>query len=296
VRLGLRIGLIARPPEDGETTAALRRAAGRLRAAGHRVRARFTFDRGDGLRFARWCAARRYDLVIAAGGDGTVNEVVNGIAGAAWQPRLGIVPLGTANDFATGVGLPAELAAAVEVAVSGRPRAVDVARVNERYFINVSTGGFGAEATESAPPEAKRLLGPWAYLITGARKFVDLRAMPMRVEADGRVLESGRVLLFAVGNGRQTGGGTLLTPRAELCDGKLDLLIVPELPRLDLLALLPDLRAGSHLRSPDITYARVQHIVVEAEEELSVNADGEPLRGRRFEYAVAPRPLGLMVP
>ncbi|HEX7024544.1 MAG TPA: YegS/Rv2252/BmrU family lipid kinase, partial [Gemmatimonadales bacterium] len=155
--------MIIRPRGEDPRMEALREAVGRLRAGGHRVWPRLTFERGDARRFAEDAAQARCDVVVAAGGDGTVNEVVNGIVRCRWQPRLGIVPVGTANDFASGLGLPSAVPDAVGVAVQGRPLAVDVARVNRRYFINVSTGGFGAEATAASPTEQKRKLGAFAY-------------------------------------------------------------------------------------------------------------------------------------
>ncbi len=294
--MGLRIGLIIRPREEDPRMAGAREAVAQLRAAGHDVRPRLTFEREDAVRFAREAARARCDLVIAAGGDGTVNEVVNGIAASHWQPRLGIIPLGTANDFAAGVALPSAIPDAVAIALEGRAVAVDVARVNRRYFINVSTGGFGAEATEQAPADAKRRLGALAYLVSGAKQFLGLRPTKGRFVVDGRELHSGRFLLFAVGNARRTGGGTLLTPRAQLGDGELDVVVVPGLSRLEFLSLLPDLRAGTHLASPDVLYVRTSDLLVECEESIRVNADGESVPGNRFRYRVARRPLSVMLP
>lgn len=295
-RMALRIALIVRPRGRDARLEELRAAVTRLRAEGHRIRPRLTYEGGDARRFARAAAARHYDLVIAAGGDGTINEVVNGIARSEWQPRLGVVPVGTANDFAAGLGLPRSVEDAVEVAVRGRPIVVDAARVNGRYFVNVSTGGFGADATGDASQDMKRKLGPFAYLITGARKFAGLRKRRARFWADGRPLHDGEFLMFAVGNARRTGGGTLLTPLARHGDGKLDVVVVPGMSRLDFLALMPDLRAGTHLESPDVLYVQTSRLVVEAERPVRVNADGEGMRDTRFSYAISPRPLSVMVP
>ena len=241
-------------------------------------------------------ASRGADLIIAAGGDGTVNEVVNGALEAGWAGRLGIVPTGTANDFAIGMEIPRTIPEAFRVAAEGTPRPVDVARLNERHFVNVSTGGFGATATEETPSEAKRLLGPWAYVITGVKKFSELRPSFARFTTpDGEAFE-GEVMLFAVGNAKRTGGGSMLTPRAELGDGQLDVMIVPAMPRMDFVALLPDLRAGTHLDNPQVLYFRTEVLEVESDEDLSVNVDGEPIHGNRFRYSLLDSPLTLMVP
>lgn len=294
--MGLRITWITRPRGGEEQLASHRTAVAALRARGHRVRPHLTFEGGDAKRFARAAARRGDDLIIAAGGDGTINEVVNGMVRSRWQPRLGIVPAGTANDFATGLGIPEDVARAAASAVGGRAVAVDVARVNTRCFINVSTGGFGAEATESADASAKRRLGPLAYLLTGARQFAELEPVQGRFAAGGETVFDGEFLFFAVGNARQTGGGSRVTPRADRADGVLDLVVVPAMPRMEFLALLPDLRAGTHLNAPGVVYARARTIDVETAVELAVNADGEPLRGDRFRYRVASRPLSVMIP
>jgi diacylglycerol kinase (ATP) len=296
----LRIALIIRPREGQSELAEVKGWVAELRELGHEVWPRLTFEAGDGAREAAALAAAGADLVVAAGGDGTVNEVVNGLMAAAresgWSGRLGVVPLGTGNDFAWGLGLPEDARAALDVAVSGVAREVDVASVNGRSFVNVSTGGFGATASEEAAEDAKRLLGPWAYLVTGARMFVDLTESFARFTMPGGVAYEGEILLYAVGNGKRTGGGNLVTPRAELDDGELDVLIVPGMPRLEFLALLPDLRSGDHLDHASIRYYRTPRVLVESETTLSVNADGEPVRGDRFEYEVAARTLAVMTP
>ncbi len=286
-----------RPREGMDGLERLRAVVASLRASGHEVWPRLTFETGDAVRMARACARAGADLVVAAGGDGTLNEVVNGLMlKPGWPGRVGLIPTGTANDFAAGMEIPADPEEALDVALRGRPREVDVGRVNERYFVNVSTGGFGAAATEEAGPETKRLLGPWAYVITGVKQFSDLRPAMARFEGPEGVAHEGEVLLFAVGNARRTGGGSMLTPRAELDDGLLDVMIVPGMPRLDFLALLPDLRAGTHVDSPDVIYLRATELRVESDEALSVNADGEPLRGRRFDYGLERRALRFMAP
>lgn len=297
----MRIFLIVNTGDSGELEQ-LRAEVVRLRREGHAVTARVTFEGGDARRFAAEAAAAGFDLVIAAGGDGTVNEAANGLhahrasgtARAPRVPRLGIIPLGTGNDLAAALEIPGGVPEAVRTAVQGRPVEVDVGMVGDRCFLNVSTGGFGAEATEEAPAEVKRVLGPLAYLVTGARKFASLEVSSARFTGEETLYE-GPFLLFAVGNSRRTGGGNWLTPRADLSDGLLDLCVVKELSRVEFLRLLPELRTGRHLDHPAVLYRQVPRVTVESEDELSVNADGEPLSGRRFEYRVSPYRLELMV-
>jgi len=291
-----RIVVVMRPGLDADRLRELETEAGRLRAEGHEVELTETAAPGDGARLAREASESGAGVVVAAGGDGTLNEVVNGLGAASRRARLAVVPLGTANDFAGGLGVPESPAAALRLAVHGRARETDLARCNDRWFINVSTGGFGAEATEQAPSESKKLLGPWAYVVKGARQFTDLRAVRARFETETGVLHDGEFLLFAVGNGKRTGGGSMLTPRAELDDGLLDVTVVKAVPRVDFLTLLPDLRAGTHLESPDIRYDRVASLTVRTAEPVTVNVDGEPTRGEVFEYSVERGALEVMEP
>lgn len=291
---------------DVDALDALRTEVHSLRNDGHEVDAHVTFEGGDAHRFA--CAAARNGttLLITAGGDGTINEVVNGLHEhlamakrtrdpRALPPRLGIVPLGTGNDLATALGVPEEPHAAVRAALEGTAQEVDVGRVNGRFFINVSTGGFGAEATEETSADVKRRLGPLAYVVTGVKKFVTLEVSRAKFLADELVYD-GPFLLFAVGNYRRTGGGNYLTPRADLADGLLDLCIVTEMPRVDFLALLPDLRSGEHLSHPSVIYGQVPRVTVEADVPLSVNADGEPLSADRLHYSISSHHLLLVHP
>ena len=299
----MHVSVIINPPSI-EAVEAMRAAIEKLRDAGHTVHPRLTFEGGDASRFAWKAAEHGADLVVAAGGDGTINEVVNGLLEWAEEhegerplPRLGIVPMGTANDLAGGLGIASgDPEAAMAIAVAGTEYEVDVARVNGRYFLNVSTGGAGAEATDEASDELKRVLGPIAYLITGVRKFVELKVSRARFTSRGETLHDGEFLIFAVGNARRTGGGNFLTAEADMEDRLLDACIVESLTHLEAARIAPKLRAGTHVDNPHVTYRKVPELLVEAEHELTVNADGEPVTARRFEYSIAPHRLTLMVP
>lgn len=290
-----RIALVVRPPREAEKLADLRGAVAALRAQGHRIAVRRTRRAGDARRLARSAAAAGWDVVVAAGGDGTINEVVNGLVRAGHDSALAIVPLGTANDFARGLGIPLDIGEALRVAVSGRELAVDVARVNRRLFINVSTGGFGARTTRDAAGGLKKKLGGLAYLLSGARNLVKFRVRRAAFRVDGRTVHDGSFIFFAVGNSRQTGGGTPVTPLADVDDGRLDVTIVRGMSRLRFIALLPKLRAGTHLDHPCVYSYRARSLEVRARGGLGVNADGEPVAGGTFHYDVLKRKVRVMV-
>jgi diacylglycerol kinase (ATP) len=278
------VAVVLKPPSEAARLDELREAVAAVRARGHRVSVRLTFEGGDARRFARRAAIAGWDVVVAAGGDGTLNEVVNGLMSLEQRPLLGVLPLGTGNDFAGGLGLPEEIGPSLLLAAEGRSVPMDVAVVNRRCFINVSTGGFGAAATHDAGSGSKRRLGRLAYLLSGAQRLVRLEPSRARFRADGRVVHDGEFVFFAVGNAQRTGGGTWVTPEAEPDDGELDLVLVPGVSRLDFLQLLPEVRAGRHLDNPDVIYVRARAIDVESELPLPVNADGEAVAGRRLRY------------
>jgi diacylglycerol kinase (ATP) len=290
------IVLVVRPPADEARLEELRAAVRALRADGHRLRVRVTFEAGDARRFARGAALAGADVVVAAGGDGTINEVVNGLAAAETDTALAVLPFGTANDFARMLELPDELEASLRVAVDGVAVPIDVATVNRRCFVNVSTGGFGATASQAASRGIKRRLGRVAYLITGARRLVRFDFCSAAFVADGDVVHRGPFAFFAVGNARWTGGGTQVTPAADPGDGRLDVVIVTGQSRLDLLTLLPAIRSGSHLDDEHVLYVRAARLEVRTRDEIPVNADGERVAGRRFRYGLLDRRLPLMVP
>jgi diacylglycerol kinase (ATP) len=286
-----KIAVIVRPPADEVRMEALRAAVESLRRDGHRVSVRVTFEAGDARRYARSAGRAGCDVVVAAGGDGTVNEVVNGLARVPGRRLLGLVPLGTANDFATLLGVPEDPEAALRLAAVGRGRPVDVARVNRRCFINVSTGGFGADASQTAGRSLKKRLGGFAYILRGVEEIVTFDVHRGRFRLNGDVIHDGEFVFYAVGNARQTGGGTPLTPLAHVGDGRLDIMLVRGMSRVRFMALLPDLRSGTHLESPHVSYYRGDELCIDAAGEILVNADGEHVAGTSFYYDVLPRAL-----
>jgi diacylglycerol kinase (ATP) len=286
-----RVIVLAKPASSDARAEELRSAVESLRAEGYDVTLQEMRGPGDAARRAEESARSGADVVAAAGGDGTVNEVVNGLVASGADTALAVVAMGTANDFARGLGLPLEIGAALRLAATGHTADVDVVRVNERCFINVSTGGFGADATRGASRGIKRFMGPLAYLANGAHLLLRFTPTAGEFVADGRSVYSGRYVFFAVGNARRTGGGTHVTPRADPGDGKLDVMILCDISRMDFLALLPDLRAGNHMARPEVLYLRANTLELTAACSVRVNADGEPVAGNVFRYSVLERGL-----
>ena len=259
-----------------------------VRAKGHAVEVSVTFGPGDARAAADAAARAGADVVIAAGGDGTVNEVVNGLDGH--DTPLGIVPLGTANDFARQVGIPSDADHAMDVILRRKPVRIDSASLNGRRFLNVSTGGLGAAATAETPADAKETLGPVAYAITGARKLAELA--PYEASFEGAEFAfDGRFFMFAVGLTRAAGGGTLVTPQASATDGLLDVCIVAQMSRTDFARILLKVKRGEHVGLPGVHYAQLPELRIVAREEITVNVDGETSDARELRYVARPGDL-----
>ena len=264
------------------------------RGAGHRVEVRVTQEKGDARRFVS--EAGDVDLLIAAGGDGTLNEVVQGLMdlSSAARPVLGVVPLGTANDFATGCGIPREPEKALALCMEGNASPIDVGKANDHWFLNVASVGFGAEVTATTSPELKRLLGSAAYTVMGAILAINVHQYHGRlILPDREITGSGPVAI--VGNGRQTGGGVQVAPRACIDDGLLDVLVVRHIPATALLTAARELQQ----LSPDgeyISYWQTPWAEVHPDEEIPVNLDAESVKFSSVRYEAVPRAIQLIVP
>ena len=264
-----------------------------VRAKGHTVRVRITWEPGDGATFAREAIDAGADTIVACGGDGTINEVLNGLEGT--RVALGIIPVGTANDFARQVGIPDDPNAAMDIVLRRKAVVIDTASMNGRRFLNVSSGGVGAEATAETPADAKASLGPVAYFISGLRKLAGLEPRRAIFEAPSVRIDED-FLLFAVGNARATGGGTLVTPRASVRDGLLDVCIVSAMPRKEFAKLVVRVKRGEHLEMDGVRYLQVPWFRVTTSEPTIVNLDGEPMELRQASYQVRPRDLLIHLP
>ena len=272
---------------------ALRTAVIRQREMGYQIQIRVTWEKGDARRFVLKGEA---DLLIAAGGDGTLNEVIHGLMDLSRKARpvLGVVPLGTANDFATGCGIPRDPEAALALCLEGEAVPIDVGKANEHWFLNAASVGFGAEITASTSPELKRLLGQAAYTVMGAILAMNVHHYHGTLILPDREI-TGSAPVAIVGNGRQTGGSFQVTPRARIDDGLLDVLVVRHIPATAALTAARELQQ----LSPDgeyISYWQTPWAEVHSEEAIPVNLDGEPVRFSSVRYEAVPKAIRLIVP
>lgn len=269
----------------------------RLRAAFGEMDIVMTVGAGDATAAAEAAASSgEYDQLFVAGGDGTLNEVLNGVArvaGAFERITFGLVPLGTGNDFANALGLPEEIDAAIEILLRGRTVMCDVGALGERRFINVSAGGFIAEVSDAVNPQLKTIAGKLAYLVGGAQVLFDYEPVAASVRAteeDGRVSERELdVQLFAVCNSRMVGGGRLIAPHALIDDGLLDVCLVEAMPVLEFIGLLTSVSAGEHLADERVSYFRARELELRFARTIKVNTDGEVLETDLCRYKIQTR-------
>jgi diacylglycerol kinase (ATP) len=242
-------------------------------------------------------------LLIVVGGDGTVNEAVNGLgkAGFPKDVTLAVLPMGTGNDLAATLAIPAAPEQAQETIRRNRIRTLDVARirsegVGERFFINVATGGFGAETSSLADEELKGRWGKLAYFRASLEKARDFEVRELRVTLDGEE-RMVRAVNVAVGNCRYAGGGWLAAPRANPEDGLLDLVVIEDVGLKETLALAPAALARSdYLGREGVFSARAEQIRIETQPGgLEFTADGELIGDEPAEFEIIPRTLKVIV-
>ncbi|WP_437612967.1 lipid kinase YegS [Erwinia sp. V71] len=272
----------------------LRAAINALRDEGYPIAVRVTWEHGDAERYVAEAAELKAETVVAGGGDGTINEVATALAklDSAGRPVLGILPLGTANDFATSAGIPAEMAQALRLAISGKAVSIDLACVNQqRYFINMATGGFGTRITTETPEKLKSALGGVSYFIHGLLRIDQLKADSCEITGPDFSWQ-GDALVIGIGNGRQAGGGQRLCPTALINDGALELSVVTSQEILT--TLLHSLTRDDS--NPNIVSASLPSLTIRSPHEMTFNLDGEPLTGSEFHIEVLPQALQCRLP
>ncbi|WP_312174841.1 lipid kinase YegS [Pseudescherichia sp.] len=284
--------LILNGKSAGDDT--LREAVTLLRNEGIELHVRVTWEKGDAARYVAEAVELGVATVIAGGGDGTINEVATALVNTTGEnvPAMGIIPLGTANDFATSTGVPETLDKALQLAIVGKAVPIDVARVNNQTcFINMATGGFGTRITTETPERMKAALGGVSYVIHGLMRMDTLKADSVEIRGENFSWQ-GDALVIGIGNGRQAGGGQQLCPGALINDGMLQIRIFTGeelLPALFTTLTQPE-------DSPNIVDGESAWFEVTSPHEITFNLDGEPLSGQHFRMEILPGALKCRLP
>lgn len=268
----------------------------------HRCELRPTAGSGDARRLAAEAVAEGIDRILVAGGDGTVSEVINGIAPHFTEVELAILPLGTGNDLARVLGLAADpFALACEVACGERTAEIDVIEIagpEPRYCVNVANGGIGGVVAADVKSATKRNWGVMAYWVTAMAGIGDLQRYRTRIDLDDDRFD-GHTLGVVVSNGRYVGGGFPVAPRAVLDDGQLDITVIPTLPMLELMSAGINLTLTRDQLDDHLQYYRSRHIEFRSEPAMPFSIDGEPNRNLgcdgRVVFSVLPRALRIAV-
>ena len=237
-----------------------------------------TAEPNSALNEARRAAEAGFELLVAAGGDGTINEVVNGIAPLEKRPMLAIIPAGTTNDYARALRIPREdPLEAAKVILKGKAAQMDVGQANDTYFINIAAGGSLSELTYSVPSKLKSMYGYLAYVVKGAETLTRVAPMNLRVEYDNGVFE-GRSSMFFLALTNSVGGFEQIVPDAQLDDGKFTLLVVKTTKFAEILQLISEVLTGKHVDNPNLLYVKSENVTIKPLDEnakVMINLDGE---------------------
>jgi len=275
----------------------VRAAINQIREEGQPLEVRCTWEGGDAARFAQEALNDGVDLLIAGGGDGTVNEIVNGLLEVDQAPKmaLGILPLGTANDLARGCGIPLDPYEALKLATTGDPVPIDIPSANGVYFANVASGGFGAEVTVGTNPQLKKAMGGGAYALTGIVTAAKMEPYSGRVVSAEESAE-GSFIVMAVGNARQAGGGFQVTPNAILNDGLMDVVAITDFQTKDIGLVIQEYQDFKNKNNQFVHYRQVPGFEIEVSGKLPINLDGEPHRWEHITFEILPKCLPVVLP
>ncbi|MDX2226202.1 MAG: diacylglycerol kinase family lipid kinase [Verrucomicrobiae bacterium] len=281
------IFVILNPMARGERARALRKNLDHLSA--HAI-IKLTSAAGDATQMARRAADQGFRTIVAAGGDGTINEVINGLALS--KARLGILPLGTVNVLARELGIPLRIDRAWELIVQGHSRTIDLARANDKYFVQLAGVGLDAQTIRETTFGFKKIWGPLSYVLNAAR-IASYAPPRVYVETGGQTHEGCFVL---VGNGRYYGGSFPFFREAALDDGLLDVCIFKSQKHLDLIRYFQAVLIGRLKYLRDVTYLKVPEVRISAQSEVPVEVDGEFSGSLPATFRIEPAALQVIVP
>ena len=247
---------------------------------------------GEAEAMARRGVAEGFEKIVAAGGDGTINEVVNGLAGSG--TTLGLLPIGTMNVFANELGLPThDLELCWEIVKGDSTRAIDLPKANQKFFVQLAGVGLDAQVVKETSSQLKRNFGPLSYVISALQ--IAARTPPkLFIQSEDASIEEGSFVL--IGNGRLYGGPFPFFKHAVLDDGLLDVIVFKQLGYLEIIKYLQDVIFSSEIRVPEIEYFQTRQLRVESDQSVPVELDGELVGNCPVEFSLENRSLRVLVP
>lgn len=261
---------------------------------GYDVTVKETEKQDDATKFAKEAVSEGYDYVVGVGGDGTINEVITGLAQYEEQPLFSFVPFGTVNDFARAIGIPLKPKAAIAwLKEANTEQRVDIGKVNDRYFVNVVALGAVAEATYDVGVEQKTRLGPLAYYLEGAKTLAENKVYPLTLHVEDEIFEE-EAFLVVIGMTNSIAGFEKMATDAKLDDGYMHVFIVKKLTGFDLMTILPSVLTGEFKDHEKVRYIKTKEIKIESTQPLHTNIDGDEGDDLPLHLTVLPKHIRLL--
>lgn len=293
----MRQAMIIINPSSGKEEALehVRNAEQILTEQGYQVTVQQTAKELDATRYCVTACEGCYDLVVSIGGDGTLHETLNGLVNQKHHPKLGVVPLGTANDFARALQIPLDPEEAIRTLASPRVKTVDIGRLNDRFFANVVAVGSIAESISYVSSEDKTKLGMFAYLKEGLKTLIGTSAHPLVIQYDDKRWEGESPLFLAVLT-NSVGGIESLVPDAAVDDGLLHCFIIKDLSILNTISASVSILLGNLKEHKDVIYFTAKNVSLSSSESVNTNVDGEQGPSLPITLSVLPRHIEVIVP
>ncbi|TDT60888.1 YegS/Rv2252/BmrU family lipid kinase [Fonticella tunisiensis] len=235
-----------------------------------------------------------YDCILASGGDGTINHVINAMLKNGVDLPVGILPSGTANDFGGHIGIPKNIGKACDIITGGKISRIDLGIINDRYFVNVASAGLLTDVSQKIDINMKNTLGKLAYYIKGIEQIPNFRAIPIKIRHEGKIIEE-MIYLFLILNG-STAGGFKLAPDSTANDGMLNLIAIKACNIVELFNLFIRMLKGEHLGSNNIIYLKGKEFTIECSDDIETDIDGETGPSFPLNITVSPQRLRIFVP
>ena len=250
-----------------------------------------TMKKDDAYEETLKACSEKFDIILACGGDGTVNEVVNGLMNSEHKCKLAILAAGSVNDFSEYLDLPTDISKFTEMIIRGNTMKADVGKANEKYFINVAAGGAFTNIAHEVPVDTKTILGKFAYYLQGAIELpyqLD-KKFPVSIKIDDEETFDSDIFLFLITNSPSVGGFKKLVPEASINDHMLDLLIIKKTTKKELVEIFSKIITGQHIKHPNVIYKKAEKIFLTSPvNDLFLDLDGEQGEGLPVLFEIVP--------